>query len=62
MTQKTNRLYKSRLFVMIFEEKKKLLELYNAMTGDCLFMSISPRTIRTFRCVSLSIYLSFMRE
>ena len=33
MTQKTNRLYKSRLFVMIFEEKKKLLELYNAVSG-----------------------------
>ena len=33
MAQKTNRLYKSRLFVMIFEEKKKLLELYNAVSG-----------------------------
>ena len=33
MTQKTNRLYKSRLFVMIFDEKKKLLELYNAVSG-----------------------------
>lgn len=33
MTQKTNRLFKSRLFVMIFEEKKKLLELYNAVSG-----------------------------
>ena len=33
MAQKTHRLYKSRLFVMIFEEKKKLLELYNAVSG-----------------------------
>ena len=28
-----NRTYKSRLFIMIFEDKKELLELYNAMTG-----------------------------
>ena len=28
-----NRLYKSRLFVMVFEEKDKLLELYNAVSG-----------------------------
>lgn len=33
MEQKPNRLYKSRLFVMIFEDKKNLLELYNAVTG-----------------------------
>ncbi len=33
MKQKANRLYKSRLFVMIFENKEKLLELYNAVSG-----------------------------
>lgn len=33
MEQKPNRLYKSRLFVMIFEDKNNLLELYNAVTG-----------------------------
>ena len=33
MEKKTNRLYKSRLFVMIFEDKKNLLELYNAVSG-----------------------------
>ena len=33
MERKTNRLYKSRLFVMIFEDKKNLLELYNAVSG-----------------------------
>ena len=33
MTQKTNRLYKSRLFVMIFYFIEKLLELYNTVSG-----------------------------
>lgn len=33
MQKKSNRLYKSRLFAMIFEEKEKLLELYNAVNG-----------------------------
>ncbi len=33
MEKRHNRLYKSRLFVMIFEDKRKLLELYNAVSG-----------------------------
>ena len=33
MKNKPNRLYKSRLFIMIFEDKKNLLEPYNAVTG-----------------------------
>ena len=33
MEKKPTRLYKSRLFVMIFEDKKNLLELYNAVSG-----------------------------
>ena len=33
MENKPNRPYKSRLFIMIFEDKKNLLELYNAVTG-----------------------------
>lgn len=37
MTRKTklhaNRTYKSTVFIMLFEDKKNLLELYNAMTG-----------------------------
>ena len=33
MEKKPNRLYKARLFVMIFEDKRKLLELYNAVSG-----------------------------
>lgn len=33
MEKRLNRLYKARLFVMIFEDKKKLLELYNAVSG-----------------------------
>lgn len=28
-----NRCFKAQLFVMLFEDKKKLLELYNAVTG-----------------------------
>lgn len=56
-----NRTFKSTVFIMVFEDKKNLLELYNAMTGDFLFMNISPPTIRTFRCVSLSIFPGFMR-
>lgn len=28
-----NRTYKSRIFTMVFQEKEKLLELYNAVSG-----------------------------
>ncbi len=28
-----NRTYKSTLFIMLFEDKKNLLELYNAISG-----------------------------
>ena len=28
-----NRIYKSSVFIMLFEEKEKLLELYNAVSG-----------------------------
>lgn len=28
-----NRTFKSTLFIMLFEDRKNLLELYNAMTG-----------------------------
>ena len=28
-----NRTYKSSVFVMVFQEKKELLELYNAVSG-----------------------------
>ena len=34
MEKTPNRLYKSHLFVMIFEDKEKLLELYNAVSGS----------------------------
>ena len=33
MKSTPNRFYKSRLFVMIFEDREKLLELYNAVSG-----------------------------
>ena len=87
MENTPNRLYKSHLFVMIFEDKEKLLELYNAVSGNdyrdpelleintlenaiymsmkndisflidagCLYMSISPPTVPTFRCGFCSI-------
>lgn len=32
-TAHVNRTYKSTLFIMLFEEKERLLELYNAMSG-----------------------------
>lgn len=32
-TPQTNRIYKTRLFEMIFSQKKELLELYNAVNG-----------------------------
>ena len=31
-----NRTFKSTVFIMVFEDKKNLLELYNAMTGKAL--------------------------
>ena len=36
MEKKPDRLYKARLFVMIFEDKRKLLELYNAISGNIM--------------------------
>ena len=33
VTVPVNRTYKSTLFIMLFQDKKNLLELYNAMTG-----------------------------
>ena len=33
MEKKQNRIYRSRLFGMIFEERKNLVELYNAVSG-----------------------------
>ena len=32
-TAHVNRIYKSTVFIMLFEEKNNLLELYNAMSG-----------------------------
>ena len=32
-TAHVNRIYKSTVFIMLFEEKENLLELYNAMSG-----------------------------
>ena len=32
-TQPVNRLYKSKIFAMLYSNKKELLELYNAVSG-----------------------------
>ena len=32
-----NRTYKSTLFIMLFQDKKNLLELYNAVSGKHYF-------------------------
>ena len=32
-TQPINRLYKSKIFAMLYSSKKELLELYNAVSG-----------------------------
>ena len=32
-TQPVNRLYKSKIFAMLYSNKKELLELYNAISG-----------------------------
>ena len=57
-----NRTFKSTVFIMVFEDKKNLLELYNAMTGDFLFMNISPPTVQTSHCDSCSISLISTQE
>ena len=31
-----NRLYKSRIFAMLYQDKKELLDLYNAISGKHL--------------------------
>ena len=48
MEKKPNRLYKARLFVMIFEDKRKLLELYNAISGKHYEYTVNHKYQRIF--------------
>ena len=55
-----NRTYKSSVFTMVFQEKKELLELYNAVSGkhyeDPEELEIIPWTMPS-TCPSRMIYL-----
>ncbi len=56
MEKKPNRLYKSRLFVMIFEDKKNLLELYNAVSGK----QYKDPELLEISTLENAIYMSFI--
>ncbi|MDO4445203.1 MAG: hypothetical protein Q4C97_06650 [Bacillota bacterium] len=53
-----NRCFKSQLFVMLFEDKKKLLELYNAVTGKN-YQDPEELTINT---LENAIYMSMKND
>lgn len=53
-----NRCFKSQLFVMLFEDKKKLLELYNAVTGKD-YQDPEALTINT---LENAIYMSMKND
>lgn len=48
-----NRMYKSRLFEMIFSDKTELLKLYNAMNGSDY---TNPHIIQIFPCGIYSMF------
>ena len=52
--QPVNRLYKSRIFAMLYSDRKDLLDLYNAVGGrhyeDPELLEISPPTVPTCPC------------
>ena len=52
--QPVNRLYKSRIFAMLYSDRKDLLDLYNAVSGkhyeDPELLEISPPTVLTCPC------------
>lgn len=58
MEQKPNRLYKSRLFVMLFEDKNNLLELYNAVTGK----NYKDPELLEINTLENAIYMSMKNE
>ena len=53
-----NRCFKAQLFVMLFEDKKKLLELYNAVTGKD-YQDPEKLTINT---LENAIYMSMKND
>ena len=53
-----NRCFKAQLFVMLFEDKKELLELYNAVTGKN-YQDPEERTINT---LENAIYMSMKND
>ena len=53
-----NRCFKSQLFVMLFEDKKELLELYNAVTGKN-YQDPEELTINT---LENAIYMSMKND
>lgn len=67
MVQRTNeagkhqRMYKDRIFRMIFSDKKELLSLYNAMNGTH-YLNSSPRIILIFLFVIYFMYPACIRD
>lgn len=55
---KIKRDYKSRLFVMIFSDKKELLSLYNAMSGKHY---VDPEAL-TINTLENAIYMSMKND
>ena len=53
-----NRIYKSRLFVMIFSDRKELLELYNAMSGK----HYTDPELLTINTLENAIYMSMQND
>lgn len=58
MEHKPNRLYKSRLFVMIFEDRRNLLELYNAVSGK----SYKDPELLEINTLENAIYMSMKND
>lgn len=56
--QVPNRIYKSRLFVMIFSDRKELLELYNAMSGK----HYTDPELLTINTLENAIYMSMQND
>lgn len=59
-TQPVNRLYKSKIFVMLYSNKKELMELYNAVSGrhyeDSELLEIN--TLKNAIYMSIPIWVS----
>ena len=64
--QTVNRLYKSRIFAMLYSDRKDLLDLYNAVSGkhyeDPELLEISPPTVPTCPAVFVLYLGSVFRD